>query len=146
MKFVAYFGRTTETTQSTLQVSVFTVRKGEVHISCPSTGSSAMALCLSGTGGPRRAVTPNRASRSSGGFPGRVTLAAGAFTATRFMSARSFFDSNVLVYTDDKASPAKQRCALALVVEHRRACTGVVSLQVLQEYFGQTHRRCRPRD
>ena len=51
------------------------------------------------------------------------------------MSARSFFDTNVLVYADDKAKPAKQRRALALVAEHRRAGTGVVSLQVLQEYF-----------
>lgn len=52
-----------------------------------------------------------------------------------FMSARSFFDTNVLVYTDDKSAPAKQRRALELVAEHRRAGTGVVSLQVLQEYF-----------
>jgi len=51
------------------------------------------------------------------------------------MSARSFFDTNVLVYADDKAVPAKQRRALDLVAEHRRARTGVVSLQVLQEYF-----------
>jgi len=51
------------------------------------------------------------------------------------MSARSFFDTNILVYTDDKASPAKQRIALDLVAQHRRAGTGVVSLQVLQEYF-----------
>lgn len=51
------------------------------------------------------------------------------------MSVRSFFDTNVLVYTDDKAAPAKQRRALELVAEHRRAGTGVVSLQVLQEYF-----------
>jgi len=51
------------------------------------------------------------------------------------MSARSFFDTNVLVYTDDKAAPAKQRRAIDLVAEHRRAGTGVVSLQVLQEYF-----------
>src|SRR5215471_19266093 len=80
-------------------------------------------------------MTPNRASRSSGGFPGRGTRAAGALTGMRFMSARSFFDSNVLVYTDDKASPAKQRRALDLVAEHRRTGTGVVSLQVLQEYF-----------
>jgi predicted nucleic acid-binding protein len=53
----------------------------------------------------------------------------------RFMNARSFFDTNVLVYADDKAAPAKQRRALELVAEHRRAGTGVVSLQVLQEYF-----------
>ena len=51
------------------------------------------------------------------------------------MSARSFFDTNVLVYSDDKAAPAKQRRALDLLAEHRRAGTGVVSLQVLQEYF-----------
>lgn len=51
------------------------------------------------------------------------------------MSARSFFDTNILVYADDKASPAKQRRALELMAEHRRAGTGVVSLQVLQEYF-----------
>jgi predicted nucleic acid-binding protein len=51
------------------------------------------------------------------------------------MSARSFFDTNVLVYADDKAAPAKQRRALNLVAEYRRAGTGVVSLQVLQEYF-----------
>jgi predicted nucleic acid-binding protein len=51
------------------------------------------------------------------------------------MSARSFFDTNVLVYADDKAAPAKRRRALELVAEHRRAGTGVVSLQVLQEYF-----------
>ena len=51
------------------------------------------------------------------------------------MSARSFFDTNVLVYADDKAAPAKQRRALDLVAEHRRGGTGVVSLQVLQEYF-----------
>jgi len=51
------------------------------------------------------------------------------------MSARSFFDTNVLIYADDKAAPAKQRRALDLVAEHRLAGTGVVSLQVLQEYF-----------
>ncbi len=51
------------------------------------------------------------------------------------MSARSFFDTNVLIYADDKAAPAKQRRALGLIAEHRRAGTGVVSLQVLQEYF-----------
>lgn len=59
------------------------------------------------------------------------------------MSARSFFDTNVLVYTDDRAAPAKQRRAVALVAEHRRAGTGVVSLQVLQEYFVTATRKLR---
>jgi predicted nucleic acid-binding protein len=66
---------------------------------------------------------------------------AGDSIATRFMSDRSFFDTNVLVYTDDKATPAKQRRALEVVAAHRRAKTGVVSLQVLQEYFVAVTRR-----
>jgi len=51
------------------------------------------------------------------------------------MSARSFLDSNVLLYSDASDAPAKQRRALELLAQHRRAQTGVVSLQVLQEYF-----------
>lgn len=51
------------------------------------------------------------------------------------MPVRSFFDTNVLIYADDKSTPAKQKRTLGLVAEHRRARTGVVSMQVLQEYF-----------
>ena len=78
---------------------------------------------------------------------------AGALIATRFMSARSvssrsnsarsFFDTNVLIYADDQAAPGKQRRALELVAEHRRAGTGVVSLQVLQEYFVTVTRKLK---
>ena len=50
-------------------------------------------------------------------------------------SARVFFDSNVLIYTDDFRDPTKNSRARALVREHLRAGTGVVSTQVLQEYF-----------
>ncbi len=53
----------------------------------------------------------------------------------RTIPARSFFDTSVLIYADDKAAPAKQSRALQLVTEHRRTRTGVVSFQVLQEYF-----------
>jgi len=59
------------------------------------------------------------------------------------MPARSFFDTNVLIYADDKAAPAKQRRALELIAEHRRAHTGAVSLQVLQEYFVAITRKLR---
>jgi predicted nucleic acid-binding protein len=57
------------------------------------------------------------------------------------IGVRSFFDTNVLVYADDASVPAKQRRALELVAVHRRAGTGVVSLQVLQEYFVTVTRR-----
>lgn len=59
------------------------------------------------------------------------------------MPARSFFDTNVLLYADDKAAPAKQSRALVLLAEHRRAGTGVVSMQVLQEYFVSVTRKLR---
>ena len=51
------------------------------------------------------------------------------------MPVRSFLDTNVLVYADDRQDTAKQRRAVELFNEHRRARTGVVSMQVLQEYF-----------
>ena len=60
---------------------------------------------------------------------------AGASIEMSSMSVRSFFDTNVIIYGDDKASPLKQRRALELLADHRRARSGVVSLQVLQEYF-----------
>lgn len=59
------------------------------------------------------------------------------------MAVRSFFDTNVLLYADDRAAPAKQRRALELLAEHRRAGTGAVSLQVLQEYFVAVTRKLR---
>src|SRR5579884_3466316 len=75
------------------------------------------------------------ASRNSGSFRARVIPGAGNSIATKFMSVRSFFDTNVVIYADDKAAPAKQKRALQLLAEHLRSGTGVVSIQVLQEYF-----------
>ncbi len=48
---------------------------------------------------------------------------------------RTFLDTNVLVYCDDELEPVKQRRALEVLDEHTRSRTGVVSLQVLQEFF-----------
>jgi predicted nucleic acid-binding protein len=59
------------------------------------------------------------------------------------MSARSFFDTNVLVYADDDDAPAKQRLARDLWRDHRRTGTGVVSMQVLQEYFVTVTRKLK---
>jgi predicted nucleic acid-binding protein len=51
------------------------------------------------------------------------------------MSGGSFLDSNVLVYTDDASEPVKQKAAITLVSRTMRDRSGVVSLQVLHEYF-----------
>ncbi len=61
------------------------------------------------------------------------------------MSARSFLDTNVLVYTDDHDAPDKQRVALDLVEQFRLQRTGVVSTQVLQEYFAAATGKLRVR-
>ncbi len=57
------------------------------------------------------------------------------------MAERSFVDSNVLVYTDDGDAPEKQALALDLVDELARTRSGVVSTQVLQEYFVASTRK-----
>lgn len=51
------------------------------------------------------------------------------------MSVRSFLDTNVLVYADDGDSPEKQNLAIDLVSGLLGDGRGVVSTQVLQEYF-----------
>jgi len=62
-------------------------------------------------------------------------------TAKRSTGVRSFFDTNVLIYTDDQDQPEKRAEALELLATARRAGTGVVSTQVLQEYFAVATRK-----
>lgn len=51
------------------------------------------------------------------------------------MNGHSFLDTNVLCHTDDPSSPTERRRALDLIAECTRRRTGVISTQVLQEYF-----------
>lgn len=51
------------------------------------------------------------------------------------MSARSFVDTNVLVYTDDRDDQRKSDCAHRVLEGLLRNRVGVLSTQVLQEYF-----------
>jgi predicted nucleic acid-binding protein len=59
------------------------------------------------------------------------------------MSARSFLDSNILVYTDDAEAPEKQARALDLIEHCRIEHAGVVSTQVLQEYFATATKKLK---
>lgn len=45
-----------------------------------------------------------------------------------------FIDTNVIIYANDVRDEQKQKRALAIVAEHMRFGTGVISTQVLQEY------------
>lgn len=66
---------------------------------------------------------------------------AGSSIAKNCMNVRSFIDTNVLVYTDDRSAPAKQAIALDLLQQGRSEGKGVLSTQVLQEYFSAATRK-----
>jgi predicted nucleic acid-binding protein len=51
------------------------------------------------------------------------------------MTARSFLDSNILVYTDDQDSPDKRDRSIEIVDHGAVEGWAAVSTQVLQEYF-----------
>jgi predicted nucleic acid-binding protein len=59
------------------------------------------------------------------------------------MKPLAFFDTNILVYSDDTSDPRKQARAVSLLVEHREDNSFVVSLQVLQEYYAATTRELK---
>ena len=62
-------------------------------------------------------------------------------TSPAARTPRAFLDTNILLYGDDLAHSAKQQRALELILEHKARHTGVVSLQVLQEYFVNATRK-----
>ena len=57
------------------------------------------------------------------------------------MSGREFVDTNVLVYADDARDAAKQACARDLIRSLLLERRGVISLQVLQEFFAAATRK-----
>lgn len=59
------------------------------------------------------------------------------------MSGIAFFDTNVLLYTDDVSSPRKQDRAIELFRAHLRGGTAVISLQVVQEYYFAATRKLK---
>lgn len=56
----------------------------------------------------------------------------------------SFFDTNVLVYAFDKGEPEKRAVARGLIEEHLVEGDGVLSVQVLREFYSVARRAPRP--
>ncbi|HEY1264813.1 MAG TPA: PIN domain-containing protein [Terriglobales bacterium] len=56
------------------------------------------------------------------------------------MSAKFFLDTNIFVYAFDTSSPAKKRKAETLIEEALRTGAGVISYQVVQEFFNLAFR------
>ena len=59
------------------------------------------------------------------------------------IAMRSFIDTNILVYTDNNGAPDKQAKAQALLEDLAKQEQGVISTQVLQEYFAATTRKLK---
>ena len=59
------------------------------------------------------------------------------------MTARSFIDTNVLVYAEANDAPYKQRSALDLLQRLYEQGLGVVSTQILQEYCNVALKKLR---
>ncbi len=57
------------------------------------------------------------------------------------MSGREFVDTNILIYAHDARDPRKQACARELIRRLLRERRGVLSLQVLQEFFAAATRK-----
>ena len=56
----------------------------------------------------------------------------------------SFFDTNVLIYAVDEGEPEKFGIASALVEEHLVEGDGMISVQVLREFYWASLRLSRP--
>ncbi len=59
------------------------------------------------------------------------------------MAARSFIDTNVLIYAEANDAPVKQRIALDLLRRLYEEAQGVLSTQVLQEYCNVALKKLR---
>ena len=57
------------------------------------------------------------------------------------MGTRSFLDTNILIYAADRADQAKQQIALELIERHAKDRSGVISTQVLQEFYSAATRK-----
>jgi predicted nucleic acid-binding protein len=54
---------------------------------------------------------------------------------------RCFLDTNVLIYSVDRADSAKQDAAIGTIERHARDKTAVISTQVLQEFYSAATRK-----
>jgi predicted nucleic acid-binding protein len=57
------------------------------------------------------------------------------------MSEVAFFDTNILVCTDDASARDKQAVAISLWKQYRKAKCAAISLQVMQEYYSVATRK-----
>src|SRR4051794_6828837 len=57
------------------------------------------------------------------------------------MKGKAFIDTNIFVYAFDRSDPAKAKAAVSLVHELSTSGRGVISYQVVQEFFNVALRK-----
>ena len=57
------------------------------------------------------------------------------------MAAKTFLDTNILIYSVDSADSEKQDKALNAIAAHAKDRSGVISTQVLQEFYSAATRK-----
>ena len=68
-----------------------------------------------------------------------------SWIGTRFMSAKVFVDTNVLVYAHDIDAGYKQLKALEILLDLKQQRSVAVSMQVLQEFYSTVPRKLASR-
>jgi predicted nucleic acid-binding protein len=57
------------------------------------------------------------------------------------MNGRAFLDTNIFIYSLDRVDPRKAGVAMQIIREHAASGTGVISFQVIQEFFNVAFKR-----
>ena len=57
------------------------------------------------------------------------------------MSDKAFLDTNIFIYSLDRVDPRKAKVALQIIREHAARGNGVISFQVVQEFFNVAFKR-----
>jgi predicted nucleic acid-binding protein len=57
------------------------------------------------------------------------------------MSGKAFLDTNIFVYSLDRTNPPKAKVALRIIQEQAAHGNGVISFQVVQEFFNVAFKR-----
>jgi predicted nucleic acid-binding protein len=73
--------------------------------------------------------------------PSPISVLAAASRAKSEMSDRFFLDTNLLVYAVDPSDPAKQTIALEWITSAHQTGHGILSYQVVQEWFNVVLRK-----
>jgi predicted nucleic acid-binding protein len=60
------------------------------------------------------------------------------------MSGKAFLDTNIFIYSFDRTDPPKAKLAQRIIQDHAALGNGVISFQVVQEFFNVAFKKFQP--